>query len=137
MFAVGGYGLPPYFAMELSASSSWDNWKIWIANTGSQRLTYGHRFDGKETITLLLVLLTYFWYVFSTIVYVLSGTYPTIFIKTEKYYALHCVKKKIKFSQTFPVCQIWLPSTNSGCVCIPNLVINRLFACFSLEGNGY
>ncbi len=53
MFAVGGYGLPPYFAMELSASSSRDDWKIWIANAGSQRLTYGHRFDGKEKITLL------------------------------------------------------------------------------------
>ena len=55
MFAVGGYGLPPYFAMELSAFSSRDDWKIWIANAGSQRLSYGHRFDGKEAISLLQI----------------------------------------------------------------------------------
>nr|CAH0104416.1 unnamed protein product [Daphnia galeata] len=45
MFAAGSYGLSSYFTMELSTIGSRDDWKIWIANTGSQRLSHGHWFD--------------------------------------------------------------------------------------------
>lgn len=55
MFAAGSYGLSSYFTMELSTIGSGDDWKIWIANTGSQRLSHGHWFDGnKDNIVLLL-----------------------------------------------------------------------------------
>lgn len=124
MFTAGGYGLSPCFAMELSAFSSWDDWKIWIANAGSQRLSYGHWFDGKGKITLLCIKkLTHSCFFLLLPFNVFSGIYPTIFIKTEKYYVPHCVKKEIRFFQTSLVCQIWLLSTNSGCASIPNLVI--------------